>query len=198
MSSLDTSFLELRSKLGSPELLTDRLNPTHADPLFHFVHRPEETGELMRALPRWRARLEDDGWRVHVESVAQLMWQVIDASGRWEDWLEVEPDNSKTEVVGAVSDALRTKGSAPQAGLAPAILDLVSRPGERRLLLLTHAALLHPFFRVRAIESLVQDRVACPVILFYPGTRVGQFGLCFLGFYPVDANYRSSIIGGAP
>lgn len=193
MSSLDTSFLELRSHLGS----VDRLNPTHADPLFHFVHRPEETGELMRALPRWRARLEEDGWRVHVHSVAEVMWEVLDASGRWETWLEVEPDCSTAEVVGAVRDALRTKDGAPQSGLAPAILDLVSRQGEGRLLLLTDAALLHPFFRVRQIESLVQDRVACPVVLFYPGTRVGQFGLRFLGFYSEDPNYRSSIIGGA-
>ncbi len=61
----------------------------------------------------------------------------------------------------------------------------------------TDAALLHPFFRVRTIESLVHDRVACPTVLFYPGTRVGQLGLRFLGFYSEDANYRSSIVGGA-
>lgn len=194
MSSLETSFLELRSHLGS----VDRLNPTHADPLFHFVHQPHETAELMRALPRWRARLEEDGWRVEIRSIAEIMWQVLDDSGRWDTWLEVEPESSTEEIVGAVCDALRTKDGAPNSGLAPNILELVSREERGRLLLLTGAALLHPFFRVRAIESLVHDRVACPTVLFYPGTRVGQFGLRFLGFYSEDANYRSSIIGGAP
>jgi hypothetical protein len=193
MSSLETSFLELRSHLGS----VDRLNPTHADPFFHFVHKPEHTGELMRSLPRWRARLEEDGWRVEICSIADLMWEVIEASGRWGAWLEVEPDSSIAETVDAVRDALRTKENSGQPGLAPAILQLVSRREPGRLLLLTDAALLHPFFRVRSIESLVHDRVACPTVLFYPGTRAGQFGLRFLGFYPEDANYRSSIIGGA-
>jgi hypothetical protein len=194
MSSLETSFLELRSRLGS----VDRLNPTHADPFFHFVHQPAETGDLMRALPRWRARFEEDGWRVHISSIAELMWQVIDASGRWDAWIEIEPDSSPAETVEAVRDALRTKEGSGQPGLAPAILNLVSRREPGELLLLTDAALLHPFFRVRAIESLVHDRVVCPTILFYPGTRAGQFGLRFLGLYPEDANYRSSIIGGAP
>jgi hypothetical protein len=194
MSSLETSFRELRSRLGS----VDRLNPTHADPFFHFVHQPEETGDLMRALPRWRARLEEDGWRVHISSIAEMMWQVIDASGRWDAWMEIEPSSSPAETVEAVRDALRTKEGSGQPGLAPAILNLVSRRAPGELLLLTDAALLHPFFRVRAIESLVHDRVVCPTILFYPGTRAGQFGLRFLGFYPEDANYRSSIIGGAP
>ncbi len=194
MSSLETSFLELRSRLGS----VDRMNPTHADPFFHFVHRPEETAELTRALPRWRAKLEEDGWRVHVCSIAEVMWNVLDVSGRWESWLEVEPDSSTAETIGAVRDALRTKEGSGQPGLAPAILELVSRNEPNRLLLLTDAALLHPFFRVRAIESLVHDRVASPTVLFYPGSRAGQFGLKFLGFYPEDANYRSSIIGGAP
>lgn len=191
MSSLETSFLDLRSRLG----VEDKLTATHADPLFHFVHRPEETGELTRALPRWRARLGDDGWHVHVQSLAEIMWKVIDASGRWEAWIEEEPDCSTAEVVGAVRDALSTKEGSHQPDFAAAILDLVSRGERDRLLLLTDAALLHPFFRVRTIESLVHDRVASPTVLFYPGTRVGQFGLRFLGFYPEDPNYRSNIIG---
>jgi hypothetical protein len=152
----------------------------------------------MRALPRWRARLEEDGFRVYIVSIAEIMWQVIDASGRWESWIELEGDCTPAEILEAVRDALRTKDDAVQPGLAPAILDVVSRREHGRLLLLTDAALLHPFFRVRAIESLVHDRVGCPTVLFYPGERAGQFGLRFLSFYPEDANYRSSIIGGTP
>ena len=193
MSSLESSFLNLRSRLGA----VDRLNPTSADPLYPFVHRPEETAELVRALPRWRARLEEDGWRVHVQSIAEIMWQVIDASGSWETWLEEEPAGSTEDVIGAVRNALSTKSDALGSGIAPAIRELVSRPEANRLLLLTDAALLHPFFRVRALEALVHDRVASPTVIFYPGTRTGQFGLRFLGFYAEDPHYQhSGIIGG--
>jgi hypothetical protein len=135
---------------------------------------------------------------VDIRSIAELMWRVVDASDRWEAWLEVESEHSTAEVVGAVRDTLHTKEDSTRLGLAPAVLDLVSHAEPQRLLLLTDAALLHPFFRVRAVESLVHDRVASPTVLFYPGTRVGQFGLRFLGFYPEDPNYRSSLIGGLP
>jgi hypothetical protein len=194
MSSLETSFNKLRAQLGAVE----RLTPTHADPLYHFVHRPEETAELMRALPRWRACLEEDGWRVQIHSLAETLWSVIDASGDWEEWLTMEPDASPAEVRGAVRNALRTKEGNPNAGLAPAILDLISRQPEGRLLLLTDAGLLHPFFRVKAIESKLQNRLPCPTVIFYPGTKVGKFGLCFLGCYPEDPDYRSNIIGEDP
>jgi hypothetical protein len=40
--------------------------------------------------------------------------------------------------------------------------------------------MLHPYFRVRAIESALHDRVSVPTVVFYPGRRVGQFGLSSL------------------
>ena len=44
MSSLDSTFEELRARLRSP----DALNPAKSDPLFYFVHAPEETLEVKR------------------------------------------------------------------------------------------------------------------------------------------------------
>ena len=68
------------------------------------------------------------------------------------------------------------------------------RPGA--VVLLTDAAMLHPYVRSRLLESRLHDKVKVPTILFYPGRRSGQYGLHFLGFYPVDGNYRASLIGG--
>jgi hypothetical protein len=208
MSSLESTFAELRARLKS----VDRLEPARADPLYHVVHPPEQTAELMRALPRWRVPLQQDGWQVRIHSLADAMWSVIDASGRWDDWLEQEPDAEPGEIIGAVRDALQTKAQASAqasgqasghasaqaaAGLPQAIKQLVSRASPDTVLLLTDAALLHPFFRVRSIEDWVRDALTCPAVFFYPGTKHGQFGLRFLGFYEVDPNYRSNIIGGA-
>ena len=60
----------------------------------------------------------------------------------------------------------------------------------------TDAGLVHPYFRIRTLESALHDRVKIPTVIFYPGRRSGQYGLCFLGFYSVDGNYRSTLIGG--
>jgi hypothetical protein len=196
MSSLESTFAELRARLKS----VDRLDPTRADPLYHVVHAPEQTAELMRALPRWRVPLQQDGWQVQIHSLADVMWSVIDASNRWEDWLEQEPDAEPAEIIGAVRDALQSKGQTKGpagAGLPRAVKQLFSSASPDTVLLLTDAALLHPFFRVRAIEDLVRDALVCPVVFFYPGTKHGQFGLRFLGFYEVDPNYRSNIIGSS-
>ncbi|SEM84129.1 protein of unknown function [Stigmatella aurantiaca] len=192
MSSLDSTFAELRVKLQS----IDRVSPTHIDPFFHFVHAPEETAALVDRIRRWKASLQSDGWKVRVVSLAEEMWRVIDESGRWEDWREVEADAEPAQAITAVADTLRTKQGLGQGGLAKAILDVVSDDTPDRLVLLTDAALLHPFFRVRVIEEVVHDRVRAPTVLFYPGSRAGEFGLRFLGIYPEDPNYRSNIVGG--
>ncbi|MCB9697629.1 MAG: DUF1788 domain-containing protein [Alphaproteobacteria bacterium] len=192
MRSLDATFGRLRDRLRS----IDRMSPTHTDPFFHFVHAPQDTATVMSSLRRWKATLEQDRWKVRVVSLAEEMWKVIDASGRWDAWVEVESDSEPAEAIQAVRDVLRTKENQGQDGLAKIILDVVADTTPDRLVLLTDAGLLHPFFRVRVIEEVVHDKVRAPTVLFYPGTREGEFGLRYLGVYPVDPNYRSSIVGG--
>lgn len=186
MSSLDSTFDELRAQLKKP----DALNPAKSDPLFYFVHAPEEALEVKKKLPLWTAMLREDGREVQVVSLSALFWQLIDDSGRWEDWLETEPDYEPGEINESVRDVLRG-GNA----LAEAVAAYVSSPSPGRVVFLVDTGLLHPYFRVRAMESALHDRVKVPTILFYPGRRSGQYGLHFLGFYAVDGNYRSTLIG---
>ena len=94
MSSLDSTFEELRARLRSP----DALNPAKSDPLFYFVHAPEETLEVKKKLPLWIAMLREDGRDVEVVSLSALFWQLVDDSGRWDDWLEIEPDFELGEI----------------------------------------------------------------------------------------------------
>lgn len=187
MPSLDNTFAELTAKLRDPEAL----NPAKSDPLFYFVHDPAETLALKLKLPVWTASLARDGWTVDQVSVSDLVWEIVDASGRWEEWLAIEPDADTPQINEAIRDVLRSNNA-----LVEAVARHLEPPRQQKLVFLTDAAMLHPYFRVRALESGLHDRVRVPTVLFYPGRRSGQYGLYFLGFYPVDGNYRSTLVGG--
>ncbi len=187
MFSLDRAFGELVEKIDKP----GTLNPAKSDPIFYFVYPPDQALAVKRGLARLSARLRAAGHEAHRVSLSQLMWDVIDASGRWDAWLEVEPGADREQLSEAVRDVLR-QGNALTEQVADAI---VSAPGNA-VVLLTEVELMHPYFRTRAIESQLHDRVKKPTVIFYPGRRSGQYGLEFLGFYTVDGNYRSTLLGG--
>jgi hypothetical protein len=123
-------------------------------------------------------------------ALSQLLWTVVDQSGRWQEWLALEPDADPGQMNEAVRDVLRG------GGFVEAVAKRISEPRPRTVVFLTDAASLHPYFRARALESNLHDRVQVPTVLFYPGHRTGQHGLRFLGFYPEDGNYRSILVGG--
>ncbi len=188
MVSLDDSFEELRRRLGQP----DPLNSAKSDPIFYFAYPPALMLELKRCIPIWAASLRNQGLQVERISFSDVLWRLVDESGRWDAWLELEAGADLEQVNEAVRDVLRAEDR-----LSEEIATLVSRASGQTVVFLTDAEMLHPYFRTRVIESKLHDRVQVPTIIFYPGRRSGQYGLHFLDFYPVDGNYRSTLIGGA-
>ena len=81
MRSLDATFDGLRQRLQSP----DAINPAKSDPVFYFVHAPHQMLEIRTKIPLWVAMLRQDGKEVVTLSLADLVWEIIDASGRWND-----------------------------------------------------------------------------------------------------------------
>jgi len=124
-------------------------------------------------------------------SLSEVMWQLIDASGRWDDWLELEPEFDLKEINEAIRDVLRSDNA-----LVERVAERVSPPRENTVLFITDVELLHPYFRSRVIENYLNNKVQIPAIFFYPGRRAGQYGLHFLDFYPEDSGYRSTLVGG--
>ena len=116
----------------------------------------------------------------------------MDESGRYEAWLELEAGADAEQINEAVRDVLRSEDR-----LAERVASRIGQASGPSVVLLTDAEMLHPYFRTRAIEGKLHDRVQVPTVIFYPGRRSGQYGLHFLEFYPVDGNYRSTLIGGA-
>jgi hypothetical protein len=189
MPSLDEDFEQLVGRLTA----RGSLMSNGGDPFYYFVFPPQQALDVRRQLPAWQGRLRNDGIEVKRISFADLLWGMIDASGRWEPWLEAEADFEPEQINNAVRDALNQDG-----GLIRRIAELVAEPRPRTVLFLTETELLHPYFRVRALENALHDQVKTPTVVFYPGRRVGQYGLRFLDLYPEDSNYRATIIGGLP
>lgn len=187
MYSLDSLFNELLEKIRDPEAL----NPAKSDPIIYFVYPPELMLKLKKSLPRLMSRIREAGFEVVRISIADVLWRTVDGSGRWETWLELEADADEDQVNESVRDALRQDNA-----LVDQLANAIEATQEGTVILLTEAELLHPYFRTRIIESRLHDKVKTPTIIFYPGRRSGQYGLHFLDFYPVDGNYRSTLLGG--
>jgi hypothetical protein len=188
MLSLDERFKELRTQLGRPATL----NPAKSDPIFYFVYPVTQMLELKRRIPIWTAQLRNEGFDVKRISFSEVLWQLVDNSGRYEAWLELEAGADVEQINEAVRDVLRSEDR-----LAEELAARIEQVSEQGVVFLTDTEMLHPYFRTRTIESKLHDRVQIPTVIFYPGRRSGQYGLHFLEFYPVDGNYRSTLIGGA-
>jgi len=184
---LDQTFEELLAKIRR----SDHLNAAMSDPVFYFVYPPEEMLSLKQHYTRWIARFREAGLNVIRVSFCDLLWRSIDESGRWEAWLEDERDYERSQINHAVSDVL-----VGEARLVNKIRKEIESAQGRSVVFLTETEVLHPYFRTRVIESALHDKISAPVVIFYPGRRSGQYGLKFLGFYPEDPNYRSTMIGG--
>jgi BREX protein BrxB len=187
MPSLDETFAALTGYLRQP----DALNPAKSDPFLYFVHDPSETLTVKQKLGVWSSALRNEGWEVEQVSLSKLLWQIVESSGRWDEWLELEPDADAEAMNEAIRDVLRTDNA-----LVEALASYLSKERERTVVFVTDTAALHPYFRARSLESGLHDRVKVPSVIFYPGRREGQYGLHFLGFYEFDGNYRATLLGG--
>lgn len=187
MYSLDNAFSELIARIQDP----DSLNPAKSDPVFYLAYPPELMLQVKRNLPRLISKLREAGFEARRVSLADILWDAVDKSGRWEAWLELESQADPDQVSEAVRDVLR-QGNA----VVERVTQAVTSAPHGTVVLLTEAELLHPWFRTRTIESRLHDQVKTPTVIFYPGARSGQYGLRFLDFYPVDGNYRSTLLGG--
>ena len=87
-------------------------------------------------------------------SLSDLVWQLIDEAGTWEEWREAEPDAEQREVNEAVSSLLRT-GSALVERVAAHIA--AARAGS--VVFLTETEMLHPYFRSDQNSASLEFRI---------------------------------------
>ena len=185
---LDLSFEQLRKRLLDPNILS----PVHGASVFYFVYDPGMILSVRRLMPGWVSRLKNEqGIDVELISLAEILWKLIDESGRWNDWIELEKDFTPQQINAAISSVLQQDNV-----FINAVVERVLSVQAGKVVFIVDVELIHPYAKTKPIESVLHNKSQIPVIFFYPGERTGQFGLKFLSFYPEDQGYRSSLIGG--
>ena len=187
-TKLNEDFERLRQRLDDP----DALNPAHADPIFYLVFDSRHILLVRQELPGWIARIRNEnGLNVETISVADILWKIIDDSGRWDSWVELEEQFEIEDTNEAIRSILRDDDR-----FINAVVARVEVVPPDTVIFMTDIESLHPFYRSRHIENALTNKAKYPIVFLYPGHRAGQHGLRFLGFYPEDSGYRSTIIGG--
>jgi hypothetical protein len=203
MRSLKDKFEELRLKLGHGR----QLDSTGSDPIYYLVFPVAELLDVKRQSKAWVAKLENEGWQVVCLSMVDVVEQVLKEHKLRKLWLMTErallDRSEKDRKALDQRDINKTLAKALSEGsqLAPELLKIIQdhldqvHAKANGLLLLTDLEALHPYLRINTIEAYLHGKVKCPVVVFYPGLRLGKTSLKFLEFYPPDPNYRSEHIG---
>lgn len=199
MYSLKDKFDEVCLRLGQDR----RLESTGSDPIYYLVFPVSEILEVKRQTRAWVAKLENQGFRVVMFSMAKAINSILREHKLRKQWLigekmvlsQAERASKPIEF----SDINKTLAKALTEGTE--LLHLLKSAIEEAsshsdgVLLITDLEALHPYLRINSIESQLQGQIRCPVIVLYPGKREGKTSLRFLEFYPSDPNYRSEHIG---
>ena len=191
MSSLKADFDELRERIRYGR----ELGHASFEPIYYLVFSPDQILDVKRQTPAWVAKLHQEGWDVHIFSIAEHIWTLLREDPLWA--LCVMEDKSAPMDWKRTNKALADILVAENGLLKRLENKLAPLEGNQNaLLLVTDLEALHPFLRIGAIESQLQGNFHVPSVFLYPGVRTGKTRLKFLGFYPEDGNYRSVHVGG--
>jgi hypothetical protein len=164
------------------------------EPVYYLVFHPRHILDVKRKMPAWTARLTNEGWEVHVVSLADLIREIFSESKLRKVWIAADKkdplnwDKTNQSLANALAQGAllnRLKG----------LLDGMQGK-QKAIVLVTDLEALHPYMRIGAIEGQLAGHFHVPTVIFYPGERTGKTRLKFLGFYPDDGNYRSVHVGG--
>ena len=191
MDSLQQNFDELRRRLKHGR----GMDHASDDPVFYLVFKPEEMLTVKRRMKQWVAKLNIEGWKVHIFSMVEVVHQIFRNNDLRDIWLDSEQDAPLDfdSINDTLADVL-TRDNTLRNELEGRLKTLKGQADT--VLFITDLEALHPYLRVGTIEQGLQGRFTVPTVVLYPGKRSGRTTLSFLGIYPEDGNYRSIHIGG--
>lgn len=163
-------------------------------PFLLYVYSPKEEWRVRRDLNDLRLWLEARGVTCVSISLAELMWEALEAGGWYGDLVAAEREQPGDrsvldDVVRSVAEVLRQPPT-----LADRVLDRLSDAPEECIVFLYRAGALYPAFRTSALLEDLQGRLSRPVVLLYPGRQVGSHGLSFMDRCEPAYGYRATIV----
>jgi len=165
------------------------------EPIYYLVFPPHEIIDVKRQTPAWIASLRNDGWDVQTFSMAEQVNDIFTNNPLHQIWIAA--DRKLPLNWSDANDSLANALTVNRPLLHRLEQFLEKFAGRKNTLaLVTDLEALHPYLRVRTLESDLQGKFHAPTVFLYPGTRTGKTGLKFLGFYKEDGDYRSVHIGG--
>jgi hypothetical protein len=173
-----------------------RISAYHDLPFAILRYDPEEEWNLRREVRRLATRLGNEGKRVHIISLADLLWEAIEDSEGLEDLVALEKVRGFEVAQEQVTTYLSDPGWRPLPELLQERLDGLDE--DRDVAFLVRAAAMGPqIYHMSRLLDEMQGKTRVPTILFYPGTLEGTNGLKFMGLGDREAmgNYRVKIYG---
>lgn len=168
-----------------------RLSAYHDMPFAIFQYPETAEFALRQEVALLATRLtQKHGKRVTVVSLSELMKTAITSQVALPKLFEAEKLVGLQQSVESVATLLADQGQLDQLiiqSVPPDADPLVD------VMFLTRAGALYPVFRVAPIVERLMGKVKVPVVLFYPGRRVGAAGLSFMGVHDPDYGYRPKI-----
>lgn len=202
-SPLETAFAALRQDLIHPD--GPRISTMRNYRFAILQYAPNDEFRLRGEVRRLSTDLIANGWVVLTISLQRLLFDRIRAQGddwgqrviRWErDTAAKGPERGLNYLKGKLAPLIEGPDGLC-ADCSRIIRDFAAAHpdhSERTLALIGRAGALYPFFRSSALLRHLDGQTAnVPVVLLYPGTRVGQTGLSFMGELNADNDYRPRI-----
>jgi hypothetical protein len=184
--------------------LTGQLEPVleQADPRPHisayhdmpyaiFRYPPEAELAVRQELALLRTRLEQAGKRVTTISLAECLYEALEAEGMGPEALvDAEKAVGLETTVETIHQILSEYRPLDQlvASRIPEDADPL-----RDVVLIVRAGALFPVYRTSSLLEQLKRKVHVPAVLLYPGELDGAAGLRFMGVLDAEHNYRPKI-----
>lgn len=167
-------------------------------PCWVYVYDPADEFAVRADVVRMATWLRAPGRDVETTSVslAEAFWAAIDESGMFTELVEQEraadgDAAGQAEVHRSVGQLLRLPPS-----LTARVAAKLPQPPGRWAAVLYRAGGLYPGYRTSALldDLRLRTGVRVPVVLLYPGTVEGNYGLRFMGKTEPAYGYRAMIV----
>lgn len=192
------SLLQERIEILEKDLLANppRISAYHDLPFAILHYDPASEFEARKQMSLFATRLQNAGKRIHVISVARMLWAAIRDTEGIEAIAEEEQQFGFARAQETVSILLSDNAFMPLPDqIAQRMQEM--EPTVDVVFLVRIAALGPAIYRSAKLLDAMHRRTLVPIILFYPGTRDGESSLRFMDLSEREQtgayNYRVKI-----